>query len=112
MMHGLTAKAIEQAKPRATRYEVADGKCSGLFLIVQTTGAKSWALRFRSPVDRQGGQRKAKKLTLGTVALTSSEKHPRIGHPLTVGQARMLATAAMEDIRRGIDPTHVKREAK
>jgi integrase len=112
MGHGLTAKAIEQAKPKAARYEIADGKCGGLFLVVQTTGAKSWALRFRSPIERMNGQRKAKKLTLGTFALTPSDSEPAIGHPLTVGQARMLATAAMEDIRRGIDPTHVKRETK
>ena len=112
MGHGLTAKAVEQAKPKAERYEIADGKCSGLFLVVQKTGAKSWALRFRSPVERVEGQRKAKKLTLGTVALAPSDREPAIGHPLTVSQARMLATAAMEDVRRGIDPTHARRAEK
>lgn len=112
MGHGLTAEVIKQAKPKAARYEIADGKCGGLFLVVQATGAKSWALRFRSPIERINGQRKAKKLTLGTFALTPSDSKPAIGHPLTVGQARMLATAAMEDVRRGIDPTHVRRAEK
>jgi integrase len=109
----LTVKAIEQAKAGETRLELPAGNCPGLFLVVQPSGAKSWALRFRSPVERgEDGQRKAKKLTLGTVALTPSTKAPAIGHPLTIGQARMLATAALEDVRRGIDPTHVRREEK
>jgi integrase len=112
MGNGLTAQTVEKAKAKGERYEIADGKCSGLFLVVQTTGAKSWALRFRSPVDRDEGQRKAKKLTLGTFALTPSNREPQIGHPLTIGQARMLATAAMEDVRRGIDPTDVRRAEK
>jgi integrase len=84
-----------------------------LFLVIQPSGAKSWALRFRSPVERDGkGQRKAKKLTLGSVVLTSSAAEPVIGHALSLGQARMLATAALEDVRRGIDPTAVRREEK
>lgn len=109
----LTVKAVEQIRRGNVRREIPDGRCSGLFLVVQPSGAKSWALRFRSPVERdQSGQRKAKKLTLGSVALATSKDEPRIGHPLTVGQARMLATAALEEVRRGVDPTHVRRQEK
>jgi integrase len=112
-MAGLTAKSIEQARAGTARREVPDGKCAGLFLVIQPSGAKSWALRFRSPIERdEHGQRKAKKLTLGTFTDKPAASEPKIGHPLTVGQARMLATAAMEDIRRGTDPTHVRREQK
>jgi integrase len=111
-MAGLTAKAIEQAKSKPARYEVADGGCVGLYLVVQPSGAKSWAFRFRSPTHFSDGQRTAKKLTLGTVALAPSNAEPQIGHPLTVGQARLLATRAAEDVRRGIDPTDVRRTEK
>lgn len=111
-MAGLTAKAIEQAKPRAGRYEKPDST-SGLYLVVQPSGAKSWALRFRSPVERdKAGQRKAKKLTLGTVALSASKAPATIGGPLTLTQARMLATSALETVRQGIDPTMIRREEK
>lgn len=111
-MAGLTTKVIEQAKPKAARYEKPDS-VAGLYLVVQPTGAKSWALRFRSPVERGAdGQRKAKKLTLGTVATASSNSKPQIGQPLTLTQARMLATGALETVRQGVDPTYTRREAK
>jgi integrase len=109
----LTAKAIERTKPGNVRREIPDGGCAGLFLVVQPSGAKSWALRFRSPIERdEDGQRKAKKLTLGTFTDKASDAKPAIGHPLTVGQAHMLATSVKEDIRRGIDPTAIRREEK
>ncbi|WP_441229454.1 tyrosine-type recombinase/integrase [Tardiphaga sp. 215_C5_N2_1] len=108
-MAGLTGKAIEQAKPTASRYEKPDS-VAGLYLVVQPSGAKSWALRFRSPVERgKDGQRKAKKLTLGTLALGSSNGKPQIGQPLTLTQARMLATSALESVRQGVDPTATRR---
>lgn len=111
-MAGLTAKVIEQAKAKADRYEKADST-SGLYLVVQPSGAKSWALRFRSPIERdKTGQRKAKKLTLGTVSLSPSKAPPTIGGPLTLTQARMLATAAIETVRQGVDPTMTRREEK
>src|SRR3954454_4993948 len=109
----LSSLAIEQLKPRAVRYEKSDGGASGLFLVVHPSGVKSWVFRFRSPVAcDQAGQRAPKKLTLGPLALTPSPAQPQIGHPLTPSQARMLATAAAEDVRRGIDPTHVRRHEK
>lgn len=105
--------AIEQLKPRAVRYEKSDGGAAGLFLVVHPSGIKSWVFRFRSPVERdEVGQRAPKKLTLGTLALAASQATPQIGHPLTPSQARMLATAAAEDVRRRIDPTHVRRQEK
>lgn len=108
-MAGLTGKVIEQAKGKDTRYEKADS-VSGLYLVVQPSGAKSWALRFRSPTERDShGQRKAKKLTLGLLALGTSNSKPQIGQPLTLTQARMLATSALETVRQGVDPTATRR---
>ena len=58
----LTARSVEQAKPDPTkRIEVPDGLLPGFYLIVQPSGAKSWAVRFR-----QGGR--PRKFTLGPVA--------------------------------------------
>jgi integrase len=112
MGKGLTSKAIEQAKPKLARYEVPDGR-DALYLVVQPSGAKSWALRFRSPIERdERGQRRAKKLTLGPLAAGTSNSEPQIGHPLTLVQARKLATAALEAVQRGIDPTHARRTEK
>jgi integrase len=113
MSKRLTAGAIEKLKPEASRREVPDGGCPGLYLVIQPTGAKSWSLRFRSPVERDGtGQRKAKKLTLGPLAIVPSQDDPKIGHPLTLVQARALATAAMGEVANHRDPTHARREER
>jgi integrase len=110
----LTGLAIAQAKAGTKRREVADGGCPGLYMAIHPTGAKSWTLRFRSPTERGNDkQRKAKKLTLGPLVNgAAADDEPQIGRPLSLPQARMLATAALDQVRRGIDPTHVRREEK
>lgn len=45
-------------KPETGRREVPDAGCPGLYLVIQKTGTKSWAVR-----TRIGG--KPKKITLG-----------------------------------------------
>jgi hypothetical protein len=61
----LTATAVAQAGATSVPYEVADAGCPGLRLAVHTSGAKSWVMRFRSPVERNHtGKGKARKLTL------------------------------------------------
>src|SRR5438045_3439071 len=115
MAKKLTAPAVEQAKPAAARREIADGGCTGLYLVVQNNGAKSWAVRFRSPIERgPNGQRKAKKLTLGIVA-NGHNRPPgelQIGQPLSLADARTLATAALRKVENGVDPTLELRIAK
>src|SRR5262245_51525680 len=54
----LTDIAVKKAAPRATRFEIPDGKVRGLFLVVFPSGAKSWVVRYR----HGGGTR---KLTIG-----------------------------------------------
>src|SRR5262245_17226014 len=62
----LTTRFVEAAKPKhnsagdAVRVEYPDAACPGLHLIVQPTGTRSWAFRFRRRADR-----KNVKLTLG-----------------------------------------------
>jgi integrase len=54
----LTDLQIRKIETPDQRREVPDGKITGLFLVVQPTGAKSWAVRYRA-------DGKPKKFTLG-----------------------------------------------
>jgi len=113
MAKRLTDRTIVQVKAAESRREIPDGQCAGLYLTVHPTGAKAWALRFRSPIERDAaGQRKAKKLTLGPLANEPNDDEPQIGRPLSLTQARVLAAGALEQVRRGIDPTHERRTEK
>jgi integrase len=103
MAKALTAAVVTQLKQRAARYEVSDS-AGALRVVVQPSGAKSWAVRYRSPVDG-----KTVKFTLGSVTDVLVDE-PRIGGPLTLAAARKLATAALHEVERGRDPakSHVR----
>jgi integrase len=58
-MARLTVKSVEAMRAGKARREVPDAYCPGLYFIVQPSGAKSWAVRYR-----HAG--KTAKLTLGT----------------------------------------------
>ena len=58
MAKKLTAIAVENAQPGERRQEIPDGLLTGLYLVVQPSGAKSWAVRYRH-------RGKPRKLTLG-----------------------------------------------
>jgi integrase len=94
-MAKLTVKAVEYAKPGPARREVPDGLISGLYLVVQPSGSKSWAYRYRA-------NSKTRKLTLG--------RYPKVG----LAGARELAQKAELEIRQGRDPADKapKREEK
>jgi integrase len=90
MTKRLTALSVENAKPGTSRREISDGG-SGLYLIVQTSGHKSWAVRFRvNGIPR--------KLTLAA--------------GLTLAEARVQAAAAIKEAHRGKDPTKAKKIAQ
>jgi integrase len=111
----LTAATVGQAKGGAKRArEISDGGCPGLYLVIQPSGAKSWAVRFRSPVERdKAGRRKSRNLTLGSLAADGEACiDAKIGQPLTLADARALATETLRKVRRGIDPTHERRAEK
>jgi integrase len=100
-MAKLTDVAIKQAKPGATRREVPDGACPGLYLVIQPNGAKSWAVRYRAPIKLGGdGQRAPRKLTLGPVAAISLKA------------AHKLAKDALLEVERGNDPATQKADAR
>ena len=48
MARALTVRAIDAAKPHPKEaLEIPDGTVTGLYLVVQPSGAKSWAVRYR-----------------------------------------------------------------
>lgn len=89
----LTAKAVEAMKPGKVRHEIPDPAFSGLYLVLQPSGVKSWALRYR-------WAGKPSKLTLG--------RWPLMG----VADARTAATEAIDKIEHGRDPAADKKATK
>ncbi len=91
MSKGLTDIAIRNLKPQAKRYEMPDPGAAGLYVVVQPSGKKSFAVRFR-----YAGQ--PRKLTLpGGLSLKG---------------ARKLASDALYEVEQGRDPSNAKKEAK
>lgn len=93
MAKALTTRTIEAAKPGASRREIPDPACSGLYFVVQISGVTSWALRYRH-------RGKTKKLTLG--------RYPQMG----LADARKAATTAIEAVEHGKDPSAEKAATK
>src|SRR5258708_2122566 len=96
----MPAKALtKRYRPGHMRREIPDAKSSGLYLIIQPSGAKSWALRFRRP----NGQKA--KLTLGPLDPSERELKgdPVRGQPLTLAAARALAAAINRERALGVD---------
>jgi integrase len=93
----LTAKAIEKLRAAQQRREIPDGGCAGLYLVIQISGVKSFALRARRPDGRNF------KLTLGQFTTVDTDGKPVIGAPLTLAAARQLAVELLRDRARGID---------
>ena len=89
----LTVRAVEAARPSLQRRELPDGVVPGLYLVVQPSGSKSWALRYRL-----GGR--SIKLTIGSAGV------------LELAAARAAARAALATIAEGRDPALVKRSAR
>lgn len=84
-MARLTVKTVETIRASADRKELPDGYVKGLYLIVQPSGSKSWAVRYR-----YGG--KTRKATLG-------------GYPIfDLRQARDKATQLLRTVTEGRDP--------
>ncbi len=92
-MAGLTTKGIEALKPGEARREVPDGLVPGLYMVVQPSGKKGWALRYRL-----GG--KPAKMTLGAFPA------------LSVAAARERARSALIEVAKGVDPAGAARVAK
>jgi Arm domain-containing DNA-binding protein len=100
----LTPISVRNRKPGASRQEVPDPGCKGLYLVVQPTGVKSWAIRYRFAGKPQ-------KLTLGPVYLGDDEpEEPAIDQALTLAGARKLAGEAALNVAKGVDPESSRNE--
>jgi integrase len=85
----LTVRSVETLRPGTVRREIPDGHMPGLYLIVQPSGARSWAVRYR-----HHGQ--SRKHTLGS--------YPAID----LKAARALAGKALRAVAEGHDPGREK----
>ena len=82
----LTMQSVERHKPQsALRVEIPDAALPGFYLVVQPSGAKSWAVRYRL-----GGQ--TRKLTIGPYPL------------FDLLAARAAAREALQMVALGRDP--------
>ena len=89
----LTDLSIKKQPLPEKRRELADGKITGLYLVLQPSGAKSWALRYRAAG-------KPAKLTLGP--------YPT----LDLATARRRAREALGEIASGKNPAADKKVAR
>jgi integrase len=89
----LTVPRIEAAKPKEKRYELPDAALPCFYLVVQPSGYKSFALRYRAAG-------KPRKLTIGAFPKISLEA------------ARKLAREAAVAVARGEDPGEQKMAAR
>ncbi|GEO13795.1 tyrosine-type recombinase/integrase [Microvirga aerophila] len=86
MARALNQKILENLKPNpAKRLEIPDGALVGLYIVLQPSGAKSWAVRYRA-------DGKPRKLTLAP--------YPRMG----LADARKAASEALRIVSEGGDP--------
>jgi integrase len=92
MPKALTDIAIQNLKPRAIRYEVPDPGARGLRVIVQPSGRKSFAVRYRNAGGRP------RKLTLAA--------------GITLAAARKLTADALLEVAQGQDPGTAKQSAR
>jgi integrase len=101
MAKTLTSASVEKLKPNPRkRLWVRDGASQALYLVIQPSGHKSWAMMFRKK-HRDGVER----LFLGPLDL-SGRRHdaePVIGQHLTLVAARRLAARINSNRAVGVD---------
>jgi integrase len=100
MSKPLTDAACRKYAPGPERRRIRDPGAQSLFLIIEPSGRKSFAMRFRRPDGKPG------KLTLGPLAAAGCELEgaPQIGMPLTLAAARQLAAEVHRQRALGHDP--------
>ena len=108
MAKKLTALAVAKARAGAGRREISDAGCRGLYLIVQPSGVKSYAARYRS-------RRRSVKFTLGPVldgVHRESGEAPQLGTPLSLAAARELCARVLREAKAGRDPAAERRRQR
>jgi integrase len=88
-----TAKLVQNLRPGTARREIPDAHMPGLYLILQPSGSRSWAVRYRF-------NGKTRKHTIG--------RWPAVD----LATARQLAAKALRSVAEQKDPGHAKAEAR
>ena len=92
-MPKLTATSVEKIRTPVRQIEVPDKLLPGFYLVLQPSGARSWAVRYR-----HAGR--TRKLTLGTTAV------------LPLALARERAREALQAVAAGRDPAIERKRAR
>jgi Arm DNA-binding domain len=93
MAKPLTIMALENLKPTSRRREVSDGGMPGLYFVIQPSGKRSWAYRYRF-------NGRPRKWTIGPCPA------------IDLKTARELAREALRKVATGADPCAEKKAAK
>jgi integrase len=91
MAKRLTDVTVRNLRPAATRREIPDPGARGLYLVIQPSGVRTFAVRYRYL-----GQNRKLTLTGG----------------ISLAAARKAAADAMFELERGRDPAALKRQAR
>jgi integrase len=108
MAKPLTAISVAKARAGTDRREIPDPGCRGLYLVVQPSGVKSWAARYRA-------YRRSVKLTLGPAlvgARAESADAPQLGAPMSLAAARELCARVLREAKAGRDPAADRRQQR
>src|SRR5262245_5840472 len=107
MAKSLTAVAVAKTRAGAHRREIPDGGCRGLYLVVQPSGVKSWAARYRY-------RGRSSKYTLGPVLIDTPESAEPLQHgaPLSLASARELCARVWREAQAGRDPAVTRRQQR
>jgi integrase len=89
----LTARTVERVKASSVRQEIPDRHLPGLYLVIQPSGSRSWAVRYR----HNGTPR---KYTIGTFPA------------IDLKSARGLAAKVMRAVAEGRDPGREKTQER
>ena len=103
-----TQAGVEKLKPiPGKRLEIRDGGCKALFLVIHPSGYKSWMTRYRYGKG-------AKKNHLGPFDMSGrpADGEPVIGQPLSLVQARQVASKMNADRAAGVDVIAAHRARK
>jgi hypothetical protein len=106
MAKALTAAAVNNFRPGEQRREIPDPGCTGLYLIVQPTGAKVWAMRLNRPNGKRA------KVTLGPYTATELAGVPVIGQPLSLSAAHALAAEVKRQSAQALDVVALQQTEK
>jgi integrase len=103
----LTPVTVAKLKARQKCREVRDAGSRSLFLVIQPSGHKSWALRWKKDGKRF-------KFTLGSCDVSGKELEgePEVGGHLTLAAARRLASEIHRQRALGRDPVAEKKAVK